>query len=231
LVTVLPVRSPSARRWPVTPCAAPAPPHDRATECLMPVPLLPVLIVKMLLAAGANAGAVNKEGYSALHLSANEGHFTTVLALASACAEVDRKNVLNGHTALILAASRGHVSVVEGLLSACSADPNITSDEGHAPLHWAARNGHAATVRALLAAGAEINKETRAGLTALHVAARYGQTEAVKELLRTSDCKLDAMDKLGETPLHKAVTRGHEEVVQVLLFHGAVIDAAVPECL
>jgi len=29
LVTVLPVRSPSARRWPVTPCAAPAPPNVR----------------------------------------------------------------------------------------------------------------------------------------------------------------------------------------------------------
>ena len=187
-----------------------------------------ILLVKMLLEAGANVAAVDKEGYTALHISANEGYFTIVLGLISAGGQPDQKNVLNGHTPLILASSRGHLAVVEALMAAGSVDINSTSSEGHAPLHWAARNGHASVMRALLAAGAEINKETRAGLTALHVAAAYGQVDAVKELLAVSDRKLDSMDKQGETALHKAITRGHEDVVQLLLFHGAVIDAALP---
>jgi len=40
LVTVRPVRSPSARRWPVTPCAAPAPLPTRGMRCSSRPPYL-----------------------------------------------------------------------------------------------------------------------------------------------------------------------------------------------
>jgi ankyrin repeat protein len=73
----------------------------------------------------------------------------------------------------------------------------------------------------LLGAGANVNSETRAGLTPLHVAAIYGKVSVVRTLLTQASPKLDAPDQFGETPLHKAVALGNEEITQLLIMHGA----------
>jgi uncharacterized protein len=78
----------------------------------------------------------------------------------------------------------------------------------------------------LLGAGANINSETRAGLTPLHVAAIYGKVSVVRTLLKASP-KLDAPDQFGETPLHKAVAQGHEEITQLLIMHGPNFQKSV----
>lgn len=72
---------------------------------------------------------------------------------------------------------------------------------GFAPIHAACETkGRSDIVRALLEAGAEVDTRTRSGTTALHIAAREGNTESVRVLL---DCGADpnARNRRAETPI------------------------------
>lgn len=75
--------------------------------------------------------------------------------------------------------------------------------------------------------GAKINDKTAAGLTALHVAATYGNNGMINILL---DCDpmpdLEMGDNLGNTPLMLAVKEGHLSCVENLLSSGANIQTS-----
>jgi ankyrin repeat protein len=65
------------------------------------------------------------------------------------------------------------------------------------------------------------------GTTMLHVAARYQLIGLLRVILRRSGqdiAAIDAKDHTGSTPLHWAVKKGHEAIVQLLLDRGAVFD-------
>jgi len=64
---------------------------------------------------------------------------------------------------------------------------------------------------------------SKAGLSSLHWAARYGDIEKVKKLAR-GGADINCMGKNGDTPLHYAAMNGHRETVEVLLELGADID-------
>ena len=65
----------------------------------------------------------------------------------------------------------------------------------------------------------DINKTNNNGETALHLAARYGHMEVVKELIKTEERQalLGKVDSDGQTALHLATRWGHTEVAKVLL--------------
>jgi ankyrin repeat protein len=52
-----------------------------------------------------------------------------------------------------------------------------------------------------------------------------GDIETVKQLLETTGLDVSLKDSEGMTPLHFATDRGHLEVVQALLQHGAIVDS------
>jgi ankyrin repeat protein len=66
------------------------------------------------------------------------------------------------------------------------------------------------------------------GTTMLHVAARYQLIGPLRVILRRSSgqdiAAIDAKDHTGSTPLHWAVKKGHEAIVQLFLDRGAVFD-------
>lgn len=64
------------------------------------------------------------------------------------------------------------------------------------------------------------------GGNALHRAAYLGETEKVRELLR-SGTNLEARDARGFSPLHEAIWRGHQKVVKELLNRGADVNATI----
>jgi ankyrin repeat protein len=72
-----------------------------------------------------------------------------------------------------------------------------------------------ASVAKALADGADPN-ESYGGATGLHLAAEWGYGEIVELLLRNG-AKVDAVDRLGKTPLLWAVANGHEEIARLLL--------------
>lgn len=62
--------------------------------------------------------------------------------------------------------------------------------------------------------------ESATGVTLLHSAAAYGETDAVKALLRAG-AEVDALDEDDQTPLHLACALGRAPVVRLLLAAGA----------
>ena len=86
----------------------------------------------------------------------------------------------------------------------------------------AAQRGDIKAIERELAAGADINFNE--GNTALHLAARGGQTETVT-LLLDRGAAIDAATQYRNTALILAAWHGHPETVALLLEGGAAIDA------
>jgi ankyrin repeat protein len=109
--------------------------------------------------------------------------------------------------------------------------------EGATPFLRAAAAGDIVGMKLLLEYGANPNIPTTHGLTALGAASGIGYVggmskewsrqqrfEAVKFLLDLGG-SVDAADSVGRTPLHGAAALGYPEIVQLLVDHGARLDA------
>ena len=106
------------------------------------------------------------------------------------------------------------------------ATPAMTGDESNmSPLHRAALNGELGKVRELLAAGADIKEVGEGGRTAMHYAARGGNTEIIAELARRAPDLIHTAADDGTTPLHQAAAFGGAGAVKKLLDLGADIWA------
>ncbi|XP_049815987.1 26S proteasome non-ATPase regulatory subunit 10-like [Schistocerca nitens] len=169
--------------------------------------------LQALLVAGANVGARDEIGQTALHWAAQWGHTDSVKCLLEAGAEVDARS--DGQsTPLHLAAERGHSAVVR-LLLASSADPNARTPYGRTPLHSAAEQGHTAVVRLLLAFSANHSATDHDGWTPLHLAAFSGVAETAAALLEAGADK-GVTSNLGNTPLDIARERDKQQLVDML---------------
>ena len=97
------------------------------------------------------------------------------------------------------------------------ADPPDDSPAGR--LVAAAKEGDAALVRELLAEGVPADAES-GGYGALHHAAANGSV-AVLEVLLAAGANVEAVDRVGSTPLSRAAIFGRADAVAVLLEAGA----------
>jgi ankyrin repeat protein len=109
--------------------------------------------------------------------------------------------------------SEAHYMIVVALIRA-GADVNPQNSDGESPLHIAASYGLAQVVELLIGNGAEIDVGVGHGL----------QDEESSEADDEDDYREPPINS-GQTPLHLAAMRGHEEVVRILLDHGAEINA------
>lgn len=174
-------------------------------------------VVQILLGYGASISHPGPGG-DALAIAASLGNLEMVDLLLESKQLANRTS--DGSTALRIAAEKNHVDVVRRLL-ACGIPPNIAGPDGTA-LVEAARNGHEDVILALLAGGADIDSDEGYGLTPLHTAVKFKQTAAVRILL---DHNAD-VNKVGDkgSALGHAVELGEEEIVNMLLSKGALVD-------
>ena len=201
-------------------------------------------MVGRLLTAGANPNAALLLGETPVMVAARSGSPAVVELLAAKGANVNAR-AARGQTALMWAVAQKHPEVVKVLI-ANGADIHARSDSwtevmavpphgyleynraiphgDDTALMFAARVDDLASAKLLVAAGANVNDEDAWGVSAVVLAAHSGFTDVVEFLLEKGANANS--DRAGFTALHEAVMRRDENLVKVLLDHGA--DANLP---
>ena len=130
----------------------------------------------------------------------------------------------NSYDDFFVAIRRDDASTVTALI-ARGFDPNTPDPKGQNGLMMALAEPALKAAQALLdAPKIDVNARNRQDETPLMIAALKGETGMVRELI----AKGADINKPGWTPLHYAATRGHLEIMSLLLDDSAYIDAASP---
>ncbi|XP_009931289.2 CARD- and ANK-domain containing inflammasome adapter protein [Opisthocomus hoazin] len=181
-------------------------------------------LVGLLVNAGAKINAVTKEFVTPLHIASQRGNADVAQQLLLHKADVNVKDK-QSKSPLHFAAERGDKTMVEMLLNA-KADPNAQDKEKKTPLHAAAVRGHLSIVKVLLAKKGRSGAKDMDGCTPVHYAAIKGNTEVIKTLLTSGKNKnIDDRNIWRKTALHIAAEYGHSDLINLLLSHGAAINA------
>ncbi|XP_052350689.1 B-cell lymphoma 3 protein homolog isoform X3 [Oncorhynchus keta] len=144
-------------------------------------------MVGALLRAGADPGALDRNGQTTVHLCCEHGQqacLSVVLSHPSILTCLEVRNY-EGLTPLHLAVQGGHKELVRMLLDA-GADINAMQDikSGHSPLIHAVENHNMDMVHFLIENDCNVNGQSYSGNTALHSACGRGQVDTARLLLK-----------------------------------------------
>ncbi len=199
----------------------------------------PIEMLQLLVEAGADPCAVDREGRTAVDVAMAHGRLKVAEWLRGVGAAAP--NVAAFSKALLPAAEKGDVARVNECLTN-GADPNVRGEHGVTPLILAAREGHADVVASLLEAGADVNARSDPGYggdqTPLRCAIVRGHGGIARRLIQAgADVrptyasnsipaeKYNSVVCSSGTALHDACRAGDEETVDALLAAGADVDA------
>ncbi|KAM6514250.1 hypothetical protein FALCPG4_015406 [Fusarium falciforme] len=139
-------------------------------------------VVDVLLKKGADLIVKNSDGWTPLYAASTKGHVEVVKMLLKVGADITVGDS-NRRTPLYAASGNGHVEVVKLLLKK-GADITVVKKYGETSLHAASYNGYVKVVKLLLGIpSVDASKTDRLGHTALFLASRYRQHQAVQVLL------------------------------------------------
>ena len=161
--------------------------------------------------------------------AAAAGDVAGITAALTAGADTDARDPL-GRTALLTATIAGQTAAVEALVEA-GADLDLQDDRLDNPFLYAGAEGLLDILRVVNEAGADPAITNRFGGTALIPASERGHVEVVRYLLAESDVDVDHVNRLGWTALLEAILLSdggprHQEIVALLIEHGADVDLA-----
>ena len=208
--------------------------------------------LRRLLVLGADPGARDRSGNTALFFLPTRDEPAGVLALLAAGAEPDVQNRA-GTTPLLSAALLGHLEILRALLAA-GANPEL-GPEGRTPLREAllagqveaaellrthgaslddeqralvleraARRGDASSLGLALSLGPSERSCTDALLTAREAALQAGSAPALLRLIEERSPCRQACDLAGLDPLQRAAELGQVDVVDALLMRAHPVD-------
>lgn len=150
-------------------------PHD-ATALGLAARSGHVMVVKQLLDAGADPNALDANGFSPLHHTAQVSSPSDAIIQSGPQSPSQRD---------ANAVEQDHLAVVE-LLLAKGVDPNIQAHDGFTPLHLAASGGHTAISESLLRAGGNpllaCHADMMGGISAITLAWESGQHDLARKL-------------------------------------------------
>jgi len=139
---------------------------------------------------------IERQGLTALHISARQGHIGAVRLIIDAGVDV---NLEPNETEATLASAAGHGNprMVE-LIAGGKLDPAAIAAVTNlrSPLNLAVENGHAETARLLIAAGADVNAHGE-WYSPLHSAILYGDA-ATADLLLENGASVNARIRIQD---------------------------------
>ena len=170
-------------------------------------PLVPAIIsgnvtfVSKLISHGADIYDLNWGGYSAFHIAASQSKVEIMEVLLRAGSHLNEASKGRQRTALQIACANSTDTAAQYLLKKLRESPE----------HLSTR---------------DIDQECSVGKTPLRKACASGQTMTVKALLNLPgiETRIHTRDKRrGRTPLHVSATKGHSDLVRLLLQKGAEV--------
>ncbi|XP_012933564.1 caskin-2 isoform X1 [Heterocephalus glaber] len=185
-------------------------------------------LIALLLEAQATVDIKDSNGMRPLHYAAWQGRLEPVRLLLRASAAVNAAS-LDGQIPLHLAAQYGHYEVSEMLLQHQS-NPCLVNKAKKTPLDLACEFGRLKVAQLLLNSHlcvALLEGEAKDPgdpnyTTPLHLAAKNGHREVIRQLLRAG-IEINRQTKTG-TALHEAALYGKTEVVRLLLEGGVDVN-------
>ncbi|KAK5981003.1 putative Ion channel nompc, partial [Trichostrongylus colubriformis] len=172
--------------------------------------------------------AIDHNGFTCAHIAAMKGSLAVVKELMM----IDKAMA----TTLHMAAAGGHANIVKILLEN-GANAEDENAHGMTALHLGAKNGFVPILEAFdKTLWRRCSKKT--GLNAMHIAAYYGNSDFVNEMLKSVPASIrseppiynhhvvkEFATEYGFTPLHLAAQSGHDSLVRMLLNQGVQVDA------
>lgn len=178
-----------------------------------------LLIIHLLVQAGAVPDPVNDRLYTPLMLAVENHHEDIIEYLITAGSHLQPRGD-DGMTCLHLAAKAGNVEMCKILLNARLLNINMQDDGGWTPLVWATEHKHVEIVKLLMGRGADPNITDNEGNIGLHWSSFSGSME-ISQIFLTYGCDVNAVNEHGDTPLHIAARQGYYECIHILLVRHA----------
>lgn len=191
-------------------------------------------IVELLLNAGASVDIKDDAGITPLLAACNRGHLPVVELLLAHNADPELEDPKTKQNALGIATGNNFQEITELILKKKNLRVvNVSNSMGFTPLMMAAYHGNVGTLQTLLEQNADINAQMTAvdqtgkirNATALHVAALQQHPRAVRALV-IAGADVLLKDGNDDTPLHKTVHRGNQEIIDELLIEIPVYERA-----
>ena len=184
-------------------------------------------VAKLLVEKGCSINSISSNGNRIITRCAFDNREDT-LDFVLNCPEVDVnvKN-LNGETALMIASRHGHDSIVLKLLQQERININEVDSFGRSALYIALASNKQATINLLLSStmALDVNIADHFGVSPLMLACQKQLPILIVEKILKRGGFINSMDRSMFTPLMYACMCGSQDLISLLLRHGADSEA------
>jgi ankyrin repeat protein len=169
-------------------------------------------VVKVMLEAGADPNVSVTRDQTALMWAADRGHSDVVAALLEHGVDIEARSLVREHYVKSEKEQDSHPSYKYWI-----------EQGGNTALMFAARSGDLRSTELLIEAGSNVNSVSAFGTSPVIMAVHGGSAELLNYLIERG-ANIESNES-GHTALHAAVLRGNLKAVDVLIKHGANLEA------